>query len=413
MADAIQNIRQAYRSLLQNDSQLSQLKDKLIKGDLSALQKYSMRAGQLAVNALQESVSNESIDQSSIQDALDGVFRENYDAVVNAASTAQKALNQDSGIGLNASESDYSSDNVQALADKITSYDDLNEGLSNASNDIVMQSQRYADDSERRSAQFDNDSGLEVLVTREYDDVGVHTTDKGGGQPCQWCLDRCGTDVPYEEAYERGMFERHPGCGCIITYKTRKGILRQGKGDWQNNSWSEVPDSVREHRINFSNRDPETFYDYKDVTKIYLSESTPGLGRIDFTKDYNQNKFHDEVKTARLIHKTFGGNITCLEPFPGNEHKKRPDYIWNENLWELKNCSTAKATDSALRKGLLQIKDNPGGIVIELDKDVKLNDAEKTISQRMNRKSSYENYSVADVMLVQNGKILKVIRFSR
>ena len=268
MADVIQNVRQAYRLLLQNDSQLSQLKDKLIKGDLSALQKYSMRAGQLAVNALQESVSNESIDQSSIQNALDGVFRENYDAVVNASSAAQKALNQNSGIGLNASDSDYSGDNVQALADKIISYDDLNEGLSNASNDIVMQSQRYADDSERRSAQFDNDSGLEVLVSREYDDVGVHTTDKGGGQPCQWCLDRCGTDVPYEEAYERGMFERHPGCGCIITYKTKKGIFRQGKGDWQDNSWSE--DGKASDRIEANQRYVQ---DYKPVIRGEKSDS--------------------------------------------------------------------------------------------------------------------------------------------
>lgn len=257
MADVIQNIRQAYRLLLQNDSQLSQLRAKVVKGDLTALQKYSMRAGQLAVDALQESVSNESIDQSSIQDALDGVFRENYNAVMNAASTAQKAQNRASGIGLNASDSDYSGENVKAIAERLNSYDDLSEGLSSISNDIVMQSQRYADDSERRSAQFDNDSGLEVLVSREYDDVGVHTTDKGGGQPCQWCLDRCGTDVPYEEAYEKGMFERHPGCGCIITYKTKKGILRQGKGDWQDNSWSEESESTRQRRIERLSTDNE------------------------------------------------------------------------------------------------------------------------------------------------------------
>lgn len=265
MADVIQNIRQAYRSLLQNDSQLSQLRNRLMKGDLAALQKYSMRAGQLAVRALQESVSNESIDQSSVENALDAVFRENYDAVVNASSAAQKALNQNSGIGLNASDSDYSGENVQALADRLNSYDDLSEGLSSISNDIVMQSQRYADDSERRSAQFDNDSGLEVLVSREYDDVGVHTTDKDGGKPCQWCLDRCGTDVPYEEAYEMGMFERHPGCGCIITYKTKKGIYRQGKGDWQDNSWNEVPDSVRERRIRFSEKQSDIIQFPKSV----------------------------------------------------------------------------------------------------------------------------------------------------
>lgn len=92
-----------------------------------------------------------------------------------------------------------------------------------------------ADDSEQRSADFASNSGVEVLVSREYDDVGVHTTDKGGGEDCQWCKARCGTNVPYKLAYERGMFERHPGCGCIITYQSKKGKLTvQGKdGVWR------------------------------------------------------------------------------------------------------------------------------------------------------------------------------------
>lgn len=275
MAVIIQTLVQKYRSLLQNDSQISQLREKLTKGDLSALQKYSARAGQLAVNALQSSVGSGEVDQSSIQDALNGVFTENYNAVVNASAAAQKAMNQGSGLGLNASDSDYSGENVQALTDRLSEFDDLSEGLSSISNDIVMQSQRYADDSERRSAQFDSDSGLEVLVSREYDDVGVHTTDKGGGQPCQWCLDRCGTDVPYEEAYQMGMFERHPGCGCIITYQTKKGIYRQGRGDWQDNSWSNGGNAS--DRIEANQRYVQ---DYKPVIRGEKSDLTLLNGTI-------------------------------------------------------------------------------------------------------------------------------------
>ena len=235
-----------YKRMLQNDGELRKLKRQISSGDLAALQEYGIRAGQLSVDALQKGAADGIADQNSIIQILDSVFRENYQAVANASQTALKAANQAAGLGLNGSKSDFVSTAAQ-IADRLSGYDDIREGLNSLTNDIVLQSQRYADDSERRSAEFASDSGLEVLVTREYDDVGVHTTDKGGGEVCQWCLDRCGTDVPYQEVYDRGMFERHPGCGCIITYKTKKGKFRQGKGDWEHNQWAEV--QGREERI--------------------------------------------------------------------------------------------------------------------------------------------------------------------
>lgn len=253
-----------YKKMLQNDGELRRLKSQISSGDLAALQQYGIRAGQLSVDALQKGTADGIADQNSIIQILDGVFRENYQAVANAALTALKAANQAAGLGLNGSESDYVNTAVQ-FADKLSGYDDISEGLNSLTNDIVLQSQRYADDSERRSAEFASDSGLEVLVTREYDDVGVHTTDKGGGDVCQWCLDRCGTDVPYEEAYSMGMFERHPGCGCIITYKTKRGTYKQGKGDWQTNNWNTVQEQdERDKRVEINTSYAQN---YRPVTR--------------------------------------------------------------------------------------------------------------------------------------------------
>ncbi|MDD6230408.1 MAG: hypothetical protein PUA95_06720 [Lactimicrobium massiliense] len=239
-----------YKKMLQNDGELRKLKRQISSGDLAALQEYGIRAGQLSVDALQKGTADGIADQNSIIQILDGVFRENYQAVANASQTALKAANQAAGLGLNGSESDFVSTAAQ-IADRLSGYDDISEGLNSLTNDIVLQSQRYADDSERRSAEFASDSGLEVLVTREYDDVGVHTTDKGGGEVCQWCLDRCGTDVPYDEAYERGMFERHPGCGCIITYRSKRGVVtQQGKSG----EWKEISESERQSIIESNER---------------------------------------------------------------------------------------------------------------------------------------------------------------
>ena len=241
-------IQEAYRRKLQNDSQLKQIRKKVADGDLSALQKYSIRAGELSAETLQDSADDF---DGSEEEAINAVFRANYQAVENASQTAQKSANESSGFGLNPSTAAYVS-TAAVFASKLSGYEDIHEGLNALKYDIVLQSQRYADDSERRSADFASNSGVEVLVSREYDDVGVHTTDKGGGEDCQWCKARCGTDVPYKEAYARGMFERHPGCGCIITYKTKRGVFRQGKGDWQANIWSDITETERNQRISFA-----------------------------------------------------------------------------------------------------------------------------------------------------------------
>ena len=177
-------------------------------------------------------------------------MKENYQNVIANTKAVQKSVNESAGVGLNPILADYDAGIADEISDSISRYEDVEAGISAVANDIVVQSQKYADSSMRKNAEFQSNSGMEVLVTREYDDVGVHTTDKGGGEVCQWCLSRCGTDVPYDEAYQRGMFERHPGCGCVITYKTKKGTFRQGRGDWETNNWHTVrEEKEREKRI--------------------------------------------------------------------------------------------------------------------------------------------------------------------
>ena len=91
---------------------------------------------------------------------------------------------------------------------------------------------KVADDCMKTNAENAQNVGLEVTVTRRYDGVGLD-----GGRVCQWCLDRCGENVPYQEAVSQGMFERHPGCGCELDYITERGIQRQT--DWKTNTWSD------------------------------------------------------------------------------------------------------------------------------------------------------------------------------
>ena len=99
---------------------------------------------------------------------------------------------------------------------------------------IEVLSLKVEDDSIRENAYASEDLGLETRVTRTYDDVGVHN----GKDVCQWCLDRCGEDMTLSEAYAKGAFERHPGCGCELLYTTQKGTQRQT--DWRTNTWTMI-----------------------------------------------------------------------------------------------------------------------------------------------------------------------------
>ena len=210
---------------------------------------YGLKAGNVCHEILEDCNVDNLDDLKQVMQAL---FRENQKNVASATAGMIQEMNAGAGIGLKASEAAADLSSVQKIADAVSAYEQIRDGIKAAKNDVVLQSSLAADRTLMQNANFQSGAGMRVLVSREYDGVGVHTTDKGGGEACQWCLDRCGADVPYREAYAHGMFERHPGCGCVITYKSEKGTFTQGKGDWEANAWDEEDGRLREKRINFS-----------------------------------------------------------------------------------------------------------------------------------------------------------------
>lgn len=248
--DAIKKIKQIYRNKLRNNKQIQKYKEQILNGEEAdrALNLYSQEAGV----ATAASLIDMSTDSEITKELLDAVLRENYAAVINASRASQTSHNKETVTRLGSPDIGFDGSDEGSLMQRISEYDDPAAGIEAVKNALMLDSQKYSDQYMQRSAGFQSGSGMEVLVSREYDGVGVHTTDKGGGEDCQWCKARCGTDVPYKEAYARGMFERHPGCGCIITYKTKRGVFRQGKGDWQANSWSDITETERNQRISFA-----------------------------------------------------------------------------------------------------------------------------------------------------------------
>ena len=249
MNDIVQKAKSVFLRLIENDAELIRLRKSIESGkaNYEAAQKYSERSGQLAKKAILQ-VSNG--DLTITQEILNPILEANYQDVLNVASQAQNVIYETANVNLRPATVSYDNTYAEDISAKLENYDDVDEALNVMENTFISASQNYVDEIGKRSAKFMDESGINVLVSREYDDVGVHTTDKGGGDVCHWCLERCGTDVPYDEAYDMGMFERHPGCGCIITYTTKRGVVIQGKGDWETNRWINLrEDKEREKRI--------------------------------------------------------------------------------------------------------------------------------------------------------------------
>ena len=264
MNDIVQKATAVYLRLIENDTELIRLRKSIENGKASyeAAQKYSERSGQLAKKAISQVSKG---DVTVTQEILNPILEANYQDVLNVASQAQNVIYETANVNLKPATVSYDNTYAKDISAKLENYDDVDEALDTAENLFISASQNYVDEIGRRSAKFMDESGINVLVSREYDDVGVHTTDKGGGDVCHWCLERCGADVPYDEAYDMGMFERHPGCGCIITYTTKRGVVIQGKGDWETNRWINLrEDKEREKRI----RSNESFVqNYKPVIR--------------------------------------------------------------------------------------------------------------------------------------------------
>ena len=149
--------------------------------------------------------------------------------------------------------------------------------------------------------------------------------------------------------------------------------------------------------------------DVTDVRSEYVKTASPKIGEVVYDTNYDMAAHREEVQIANVIHDTFGGDIKLLNEVNGGG-KRMPDYLWNGKMWELKTLSTEKAVDSALRKGLKQIIENPGGIILNYVGDsLSKSLLEQYIITRMKRSGK----GTTDLILFQNSSLLFMKRYKK
>ena len=117
------------------------------------------------------------------------------------------------------------------------------------------------------------------------------------------------------------------------------------------------------------------------------------------------NKNVEEVEIAKWIHENIGGNIKLLTAV-NEQNKKTADYLKNGKLWDLKSITTEKSADSSIRKGVKQIADNPGGIILNyVGKSLDLGKLKEFAINRLNRSQVMD----IEIIAVKDNKIIFVI----
>lgn len=156
--------------------------------------------------------------ESELTELLDAGLRANHADVVRICRKVQRRINDRARLGIGILTPEYdrqaAADVAQALAETATTSDALSAQLKKAVLGVV-------DESIKRNFEAAGEIGLNVRITRRYDNIGLRSGTKHA-EDCQWCLAREGTWDNFDEAEAAGAFERHPGCGCVITYEVGK-----------------------------------------------------------------------------------------------------------------------------------------------------------------------------------------------
>ena len=145
-----------------------------------------------------------------------------------------------------------------------------------------------------------------------------------------------------------------------------------------------------------------------DISSRYQAQANPGEGAVNIQRGYSISTHDNELRAASWLRDTFGGDIEVLTE-KNKDGVKTADFRWKGKLWELKNPTTEKATDQAVRKAAKQIAGNPGGIILDYGAaDVSEENVLRIITGRMRTSKS----RTVDV-IVKIGDQYRVIRYSR
>lgn len=330
--------------------------------------------------------------------AVRPMLEQGHNLVADATAQVQQALNEATELGLKAQTAQLNAERVDGILNKISSaeqYDDVAWVLGEPVKTFVR---CVVDDTLHRNIDFQGKAGLMPKIIRRAE-----------SHCCKWCSALEGTyrypDVPDD------IYRRHNRCRCTVEYAPGSG---KRQNIWSK-KWTEPAGTLEQRKgilgvdthagireVSASNTAPQ------NVMAEYLRTATPGIGEITYDDGYDMLRHAPEIKTAQWLHDNLGGDIVLLNEINMNE-QKTADYLWRGKLWDLKTITSEKASNSAVRHGVKQIENNPGGIILNFeDRGFSQTALWETINKRM---GWYETKGEIDILVLLNDALVAAKRY--
>lgn len=368
--------------------------------DYAAAEDYAEKVGAALVEAFRRNLTADTLPDGKLYwNIADRVVRpmleQDHALVADAAAAAQQKLNELAGLNLKAQRSVLDESRVDGILQKTAAAENFEDAAWVLDEPVRTFSRMTVDDTLKANVDFQGGAGLAPRMIR--------TAESGC---CKWCSAQAGTytypDVP------RDVYRRHERCRCRVEYDPGSG-RRQNVWDKQ---WAE--ETERQERIAFAETPVESKAvipkesPAENVLPEYLRNATPGVGTITVDEGYDPVRHADEIKTAQWLHDYLGGDIVLLNETNQNK-QKTPDYLWRGSLWDLKTITSEKAANSAVRHGLAQIIENPGGVILNFEnREFSASELWKVIDKRL---AWYETGGKIDILVLSHDELVSVRRY--
>lgn len=240
-AEVIAKIAKDFKVNINSNTAIRPLQKKLIDETATYLDadKYALEVAKGLGKALSDNLQWGALSEDEYREVISQVLpaglESTYETVSDYAGAVQRGLNERYEIKLKVLKPNINAEDILNITSKAKTAKQYDEVSGTVNQDAMNFAQNVATKMMKENAGFQKNVGYEIRVVRKYDDRGLHRGTKYA-EPCQWCLDREG-EWDYDSAQSFGVFERHPGCECLIIYKAKKGWQLQAGGNPQ---WVDV-----------------------------------------------------------------------------------------------------------------------------------------------------------------------------
>lgn len=402
----LESIKAAFREGYDSSPTVAALLEKVQQGTATyaQAQEYAIEVSRLIGLAWEKHISSAVLPDGRMyyniaSRLIPSVLDDNHALVADYAAKVQQQLNQEAGIGIRAQVASVNTDRENGLVNLASNpemYDDVSAQLKTAMENF---SQAVVNNTLKANVDFQGRAGLTPRIIRRAESGA-----------CKWCRALAGVydypDVP------ENVYRRHGNCRCVVEYDP-------GSGKRQNvhtKQWTTAEETLEQRKL-IQGVDTRTGIQrsvlqkagVENVTAEYLRSATPGIGEVSYDAGYVVSHHSEEIKIAQWLHENLGGDIVLLKE--ANRYQiLTPDYLWNGVFWDLKCVTTVQSANSAVRHGLKQISENPGGIILNYaENKISLNALQGILEKRLKASAR----QTVDILVLQSDKLVCVYRYKK